>query len=85
VVIIDWIAAAAAVVAAAQQDTAWNAMFSQGKPIDTPMFNIDSDPANISDAERRLIIAVWRTVAEYFAIWEVDVTTEDPGFQALER
>jgi hypothetical protein len=85
VVIIDWIAAAAAAIAAAQQDTAWNAMFAQGKPINTPMFDTDSDPATLSDAERRLIIAVWRTVAEYCVIWEVDVTTEDPGFQRLER
>ncbi|WIA41217.1 hypothetical protein OEZ86_004832 [Tetradesmus obliquus] len=67
------------------QGTAWNALYTNGRPIATPMFKTDSDPSSISNAEGRLIIAMWRAVAEYFAIWEVDVTTEDPGFATLER
>jgi hypothetical protein len=67
------------------QGTAWNSLYTNGRPITTPMFNADSDPGSISDAEQRLIISMWRAVAEYFAIWEVDVTTEDPGFAGLDR
>jgi hypothetical protein len=44
-------------------------------PVFTELYDTDSDPATVSDAERRLIIAVRRAVAQYFAIWECDVTT----------
>jgi hypothetical protein len=79
------VASAAAAAAVNVQGTAWNIVYTSGAPIRTPRFNVDGDPGSFSNAERRLIIAMWRAVAEYFAIWEVDVTTEDPGPAALER
>jgi hypothetical protein len=30
-----------------------------------------------------MIISIWRAVAEDFAVFNVDVTTEDPGVEAL--
>jgi hypothetical protein len=29
--------------------------------------------------------SIWRNVAEDFAPWDVDVTTEDPGVEGLRR
>jgi hypothetical protein len=31
------------------------------------------------------MISIWRSVAEDFAVFDVDVTTEDPGGEALRR
>lgn len=38
-----------------------------------------------SNAEQGLIQGVWRNVSEDYAPFDVDVTTEDPGFDALDR
>lgn len=51
-----------------------------GTPYDT-----DGNPASFSDAERRAIIDVWRHVAEDFAPFAIDVTTADPGIDAIRR
>jgi hypothetical protein len=32
-----------------------------------------------------MMISIWRAVAEDFAVWDVDVTTEDPGLEGLRR
>ena len=31
------------------------------------------------------MISIWRAVAEDFAVWDVDVTTEDPGVEGLRK
>lgn len=51
-----------------------------GAPYDT-----DGRPSTFSDAERRVIIDVWRHVAEDFAPFAIDVTTADPGIDAIRR
>ncbi|MFP5322138.1 MAG: zinc-dependent metalloprotease family protein, partial [Acidimicrobiia bacterium] len=51
-----------------------------GTPYDT-----DGSPSTFSDAERRVIIDVWRHVAEDFAPFGIDVTTQDPGIDAIRR
>jgi hypothetical protein len=55
-------------------DTAWN----DSGIVVTPPYSIDSDPA-FSNAELTNIVAIWRAVAEDFAAFDVDVTTEYPG------
>jgi hypothetical protein len=51
----------------------------------TPPFSLDADTANVSIAEHTAIQTVWRRIAEDFAGYDVDVTTEDPGLQGLLR
>lgn len=47
-------------------------------------YSLDADPT-FSDAERRIIQDTWARVAEDYAPFDVDVTTEDPGVAALTR
>jgi hypothetical protein len=42
-------------------------------------FSLDADTATFSTAERSFIQTTWRIVAEKFAAFDVDVTTQDPG------
>ncbi|KAI8465235.1 MAG: hypothetical protein J3K34DRAFT_525530 [Monoraphidium minutum] len=56
--------------------TAWNQAW--GIPtIVTPAYDLDGNPADFNAQERTNIISIWRAVAEDFAAFDVDVTTED--------
>ena len=44
-----------------------------------PVFDTDSDLTTFSDSEQAVITEVWERVAEDFAPFDIDVTTEDPG------
>jgi hypothetical protein len=46
-------------------------------------FNFEGAPDTFSDAELATIQLAWRSVSEDFLPFEVDVTTEDPGVEAL--
>ena len=45
----------------------------------------DGDDSTFSDSERQAIQEIWRLVAEDFAPFAVDVTTEDPGIDRIRR
>ncbi len=47
--------------------------------ITTRAFDMDGNRASFTNAERAAIIDIWRAVAEDFAPFDVDITTEDPG------
>lgn len=47
-------------------------------------FSLDADPS-FSDTEKTLVQNVWRMVAEKYAPFDVDVTTQDPGPAAYNR
>lgn len=49
-----------------------------------PPFGLDGDPA-FSDAELRIIQDIWQRVAEDYAPFDVDVTTEQPSPDRLSR
>ena len=49
--------------------TLWN------KSIETPAFDRDGNLGGFSDAELREIVAIWRTVAEDYAPFDIDITT----------
>lgn len=51
----------------------------------TPAYSLDADTANFSNAEHAVIQEAWRIIAEDFAGYDVDVTTEDPGLEGLKR
>jgi hypothetical protein len=62
--------------------TAWN---RGGVSINSAPFGRDSTTSSLSVAEVAEIEAVWRIVAEDFAPFDVDVTTVDPGEDALQH
>jgi len=65
--------------------TAWNDNFYGGSNIIAPPWDIDGNPASFSAAEQAIIQEVWFRVAEDYAPFDVDVTTEYPGEAALTR
>src|ERR1043166_3696202 len=64
---------------------AWAAGYNGGSPINCPPWDIDGDPTTFSDTERTRIQEIWQRVAEDYAPFDVDVTTQDPGDAALAR
>ncbi|HEX6986265.1 MAG TPA: M12 family metallo-peptidase, partial [Planctomycetaceae bacterium] len=65
--------------------TQWNVDFNAGADIVSPAFSIDSNFSDFNSLEREYIQRVWQRVAEDFAPFNVDVTTEDPGVERLRR
>ncbi|MBX3278173.1 MAG: PKD domain-containing protein [Acidobacteria bacterium] len=65
--------------------TSWNNSFNGGASIITPPYDIDGNPSSFSSTELERIQYIWQRVAEDFAAFDVDVTTEDPGVEALRR
>ncbi|WP_162299992.1 PKD domain-containing protein [Kineobactrum sediminis] len=63
--------------------TAWNQNFKTD-PIVSPAYSLDADPA-FSDQELADIQNIWRKVAEDYAPFDVNVTTSDPGQNAITR
>jgi PKD repeat protein len=65
--------------------TSWNTAYAAGGNITTPAFDLDGVPTSFSTAELDRIQLIWLRVVEDFAPFDVDVTTEDPGVEALRR
>ena len=64
------------------QSSAWNDVMHP--VIDVAAYTMDADAA-FSQAELDVVQEVWARVAEDYAPFDVDVTTEDPGTAALVR
>jgi PKD repeat protein len=65
-------------------NTAWNA--SENKPtIVAKPYDFDNNPAAFSDAELQRIQYIWQRVAEDYAPFDVDVTTEQPTQDKITR
>ncbi len=62
--------------------TYWNSSFNGGADIVTPQYDFTGD-AGFSSAELQRIQYIWQRVAEDFAPFDVDVTTQDPGSEGL--
>ena len=58
--------------------TWWNTDNSVASIV-TPPYDIDGNPSSFSNTEISNIQEIWQRVAEDYAPFEVDVTTEDPG------
>lgn len=64
--------------------TAWND--NTGLPDDFYCgWSLDNDYADFNEAERGRVQSIWQRVAEDFAPFDVNVTTQDPGFEAIDR
>ena len=55
--------------------TAWNSVYD---PLFAKPFDLDGDPSTFNEAERTAIAEIWHRVAEDFAAFDIDVTTEEP-------
>lgn len=65
-------------------NTAWNGGTVPNPLVCTP-WDTDGNPSSFSDAERTKVQQVWQRVAEDYAPFDVDVTTQDPGAAAMTR
>ena len=65
-------------------NTSWNQEFGP-IAIDAVGYDTDGNPSTFSDSERAVAQSVWQRVAEDYAPFAIDVTTEDPGFNAIDR
>ncbi len=63
--------------------TAWNN--SYGDPINAQAYDLDGNPSSFTNNEMDRIQNVWQRVAEDYAPFDVDVTTEDPSQDAITR
>jgi hypothetical protein len=63
------------------QGTAWNG----GALINAPAWSADSDPTTFSAAERDTIYQAFLTVSEDYRTFDVDVTTEEPTEDRIDR
>jgi Fibronectin type III domain/Metallo-peptidase family M12B Reprolysin-like len=50
-----------------------------------PAWSLDTNRSAFSSAEREAVQSVWQRVAEDYAPFDVDVTTQDPGAAAINR
>jgi len=64
--------------------TGWNNAAGVGVMYAAP-WSADADRTSFSDSEKRDIQAMWRQVAEDYAPFDINVTTQDPGTNALVR
>lgn len=66
--------------------TSWNSNFTGGANIVTPPYSIDTTVSTaFSQTELDNIYSIWQRVAEDYAAFDVDVTTQDPGVEALRK
>ena len=64
--------------------TAWNATYGIADGAH-PAWTLDGDAGSFSTTERDAIASIWARVAEDYAPFDVDVTTQDPGAAAIDR
>ncbi|MEN9673223.1 MAG: Leupeptin-inactivating enzyme 1 precursor [Planctomycetota bacterium] len=64
--------------------TQWNSDFNTATII-TPAYDIDNNPSSFSATELDNIREIWERVSEDYLPFNVDVTTEDPGIEALRK
>jgi PKD repeat protein len=65
--------------------TSWKDIKDGDTTFVTPPYDFDGNPANFSTLELERIQYIWQRVAEDYAPFDVDVTTEDPGLEGLRK
>lgn len=61
--------------------TAW----ADGNPVLAEPFDTDGFPLSFSPSELATVAGVWQRVAEDYSAFDIDVTTQDPGVDAITR
>ena len=64
--------------------TLWNTDFLATSVV-TPAFDLDGKLGTFNYAEHAMIQKIWKTVADAFAAFDVDVTTQDPGLENIRK
>ncbi|NND84164.1 MAG: hypothetical protein HKN46_03350, partial [Acidimicrobiia bacterium] len=64
--------------------TSWNSGYGVTEIV-SPAYDLDGDPTTWNSTELSRIRNTWEAVTEDFAAFEVNVTTEDPGAEALRK
>lgn len=64
--------------------TAWNSSYARD-PIVSPAFDLDGVPGTFNATELAVIQNIWRRVAEDYAAFDVDVTTQEPPVDQMTR
>lgn len=65
--------------------TDWNTDYTAGASFVVAPYDTDGASATFGATERQTIIAIWRRIADDFAPFNVDVTTEEPPAGGLSR
>jgi PKD repeat protein len=65
-------------------NSAWNSLYNV-TPIISPAFDLDGVPGTFSTNELNMVQNIWRRVADDFAAFDVDVTTEEPPADQMTR
>ena len=55
----------------------------RGTSIVTPPFDTDGKPGTFNYVEHAIIQKIWKEVSDAYAVFDVDVTTQDPGVEAI--
>lgn len=63
---------------------AWADGYTGGDGVAEP-YDRDGNPGTLGTGELAEIYSIWQRVAEDFAPFDVNVTTQDPGFDAIDR
>ena len=66
-------------------NTKWNSDFNNDNNIVSVPYDFNGNTGSFSDTELGRIQHIWARVAEDFAMYAIDVTTEDPGVDGLRR
>jgi PKD repeat protein len=64
--------------------TAWNSTLNEDQ-YNAPAFDLDGLPDSFNTTERQTIINIWKRVAEDFAPFDVNITTQEPSKDAISR
>ena len=64
--------------------TSWNSSYNIQEIVSVAV-DTDGDRTTFSAAERQIIIDVWTAVAEDYSPYFINVTTKDPGVEALKK
>ncbi len=65
--------------------TGWNSSYNAGNDVTAIPFDADGDTATFSTEERETIQSVWQQIADDFAPFNIDVTTEEPDQAKITR
>lgn len=66
------------------QGTAWNNSYGIAS-INSPAFDLDGNPNTFNSTELTRIQNIWKRVSEDYAPFDINVTTKDPGVDAIIR
>ena len=57
----------------------------RGITIVTPAFDLDGKPGTFNASEQAIIQKIWKEISDAYAVFDVDVTTQDPGVEAIRK